>query len=188
MTFGQALAAAAIATTVNANDRIVVNLPTQKGADHKRESHTISETFDGAGYRLDGLGNRLEATPALQFNFPRAGTGPAKPVFPMAEYQRALTQEGEVGPIAQGINTQYAVAMAQWKKSTENGGMGARNVEDYVVDAVLAYAQRAYGVKTSQVEGLWIDPKQVNVKPPVRAHATAPATWSVTFTPVWGQR
>lgn len=183
--YGTATAAPATrAATILAGDRIIVNLP----ANGKGRKHTVSETFDSEGFRINGIGARIEDRPALDLSKVNAPSQVVGPVFPMGRYKAALEASGTPNSDAvQAINNEYLTAVAAFKKS--NPAAGTQQLGDKVAEAVLAWVGSTYGIKLTATTGDYesINPAAVATNMPNRA-GTEPVVFSVTLMPTWGNR
>lgn len=184
-TMNTATATAQRATSIIAGDRILVNLP----ANGKGRKHTVSEMFDAQGFRLNGLGQRLDTTAALDLSgIGKATQENGKPVFPMARYKAALDKAQTPNDDAvAAINAEYNLAVANWKAGRPQGDADT-TIGTSIAGAVLSWVSATFGIKLSAQNSAdyeTIDPKSVAANVPLR-NGTEPVVFTVTLAPVWG--
>lgn len=173
------------ANGILAGDRILVNLP----ANSKSRKQTVSEMFDSAGFRINGLGARIDATSALDLSKVGAAANGA-PTFPMDKYTAALKATGNANsPEVSAVNTEYLLDFADWKAGRPQDQTDL-TIGTSIAAAVLSWVSTTYGIKigtAGQREEEVIDPKGVAVNVPNRTQGQ-PVVFTLTLAPVWGTR
>jgi hypothetical protein len=163
-----------VAKTLIPGDLIAVNLvAVNPHAEGQRMA--VNATFDHLGNPLDADGKPKLGIPSLDLALL---SGNAAPEFPMVKYNE-LIESGQT-EAAEDVKFAYEQEVENWKKG------GNLPIQDAIGHAVLAWAQKAHNVSTTDHDGPVIKPEQVVVKSVVRNHDAEPGIFIVQLTPSWG--
>jgi hypothetical protein len=162
-----------LATALQPNDRIIVTLAAVQGGKGGQRI-PISVSFNGNGQQIDAMGYTMPyGTPGLTV---LGGSKPA-PVFPEAEYQRAVQFNDRTS--ANKIVERHQLAVSQWENS------GDKSLQDRIGEAVLTFLEKNHGIKQTDGEHPVLKREDLTVKPAYR-DGTNPVVFTVQATPIWG--